>query len=287
MGVYRAILIILALIPAVALCIYVYKKDRVEKEPIGLLLCLLILGAGTCIPGAEIESFLADKMHEIFRHIGTNEGGVIYLGSFWYRVYALIDNFINVALVEEGLKFLVLLFVTKGNKNFNSMFDGMIYAIFVSIGFAAYENVGYALDYGFDTALGRAFTAVPGHMFFAVIMGYYYSYWHLFTKVASVERDLQERDLISMDYKPKKTGTLLARALIMPVLAHGFYDYCLFIDSTVALLAFNVFLMLMYFHCFAKIRKFSAKDNYTNNLAISMIVRKHPQTEEYFNEINN
>lgn len=282
MKVYTIFLICIALIPAIVLCVYIYKKDRVEKEPIGLLVLLLALGVLICFPAGMIEALLDELIFGFFGRFGTESNGIVYLGSFWYRVYYVFENFLNIALVEEGLKFLVLLLVTKNNKNFNSMFDGMIYAVFVSIGFAGYENIGYVLDYGFETALHRAFTSVPGHMFFAVIMGYYYSYWHLFKRVGVFENLLKKRGFISEVYQPKKTGRLLALALIMPVLAHGFYDYCLSIESTVSMIAFNVFLMLMYFHCFAKIKKFSAKDRYTDNLAIALVTKKHPQTQEYF-----
>jgi hypothetical protein len=45
---------------------------------------------------------------------------------------------------------------------FSQKFDGIVYAVFVSMGFAAIENIMYVFDYGYQTGLVRAFTAVPG-----------------------------------------------------------------------------------------------------------------------------
>ena len=39
------ILLIAALLPAIVLMVYVYRKDSVEKEPIGLIARLFVLGA--------------------------------------------------------------------------------------------------------------------------------------------------------------------------------------------------------------------------------------------------
>ena len=69
MGLNDILLVCAALIPAVALCIYIFKKDRVEKEPIGLLLGLLFLGGLICFPAAEIEGVLFDIFDMIFSRV--------------------------------------------------------------------------------------------------------------------------------------------------------------------------------------------------------------------------
>lgn len=277
-------LVCAALVPAIALCIYIYKKDRAEKEPIGLLLLLLLAGALICFPAAWVESILHDLYYSVFATMGEYKDGMVYLGSFAFRVYNFFDYFMNVALVEEGFKFLALLLITKNNKNFNSMFDGMIYAIFVSIGFAGFENITYVLDYGFEVAVRRAFTAVPGHMFFAAIMGYYYSFWHLSEKVNGLEISFKEIGLIDRNYPESKSSRYLVLSLFMAVLAHGFYDYCLAIESKISVIAFYVFLIFLYFYCFAKIKRFSKKDEYTDNIAAAIVRKKHPNVKAYFEQ---
>ena len=132
-------LICAALLPAVVLCVYVFKKDRVEKEPIGLLVKLFVLGAIVCIPGAIIFG-------SILEPVAADVSAPYAEQSFYEALYYALEAFVVVALVEEGMKFLVLYFVTRNNKNFNSLFDGIIYAVFVSLGFAALENVLYVKE---------------------------------------------------------------------------------------------------------------------------------------------
>ena len=88
--------------------------------------------------------------------------------------YTLVLAFAVVAVVEEGAKFAMLKRRTWNDMNFNYRFDGIVYAVFVSLGFAAFENIGYVLGYGLSVAPARALLAIPGHMCFGVFMGTFY-----------------------------------------------------------------------------------------------------------------
>lgn len=135
-----------ALLPAVVLLIYIYIKDRVEKEPIGLLLTLFALGAVICLPAALIEEIFSVVIDGVFSTFAYDIGGSLYLMSGTNKLYVFVSNFIGVALVEEGLKFLILILVTRKNKNFNSLFDGIIYSVFVSLGFAHWKTCCMCLE---------------------------------------------------------------------------------------------------------------------------------------------
>ena len=87
------------------------------------------------------------------------------------RVNYGILTAIFVGLIEEGSKFFFLYRFTWKDKAFNYRFDGIVYAVFVSLGFAALENVFYVFNYGTGVALQRALLTIPGHMSFAVYMG--------------------------------------------------------------------------------------------------------------------
>jgi RsiW-degrading membrane proteinase PrsW (M82 family) len=63
--------------------------------------------------------------------------------------------------------------VLYNNKNFNEPFDGIVYAVIVSMGFATIENIIYVFQYGFATGILRLFTAVPAHAAFGILMGYF------------------------------------------------------------------------------------------------------------------
>ncbi len=278
----RTILLVLAaLLPAIILCIYVFKKDRVEKEPVGLLLLLLGLGVLSCFPAAKIEGLLFGIIDTVFEPFTFEEGGLLYMNSTPFRFYHICENFIGVALVEEGLKWLILFFVTRNNKNFNYLFDGIIYAIFVSLGFAAYENILYVTEYGFGNALMRGILSVPGHMFFAVFMGYYYSTWNIHNIAKKLEADFAEKGIISVRY-PVSSAKYLIYSLLIPVLAHGFYDYALSVDSWFMLIVFYLFVIGMYIYCFGKIKKVSNYDEHENKYALAILIKKYPHLQALF-----
>lgn len=154
------ILIAAAIIPAIFLLVKVYKADRLEREPPLLLLSLVLYGI--------IATGLA---------MVTESLGSVVLNSIFSQntiLYNVMMYFIVVAFSEEGFKYLLLKNRTWYSPAFNCQFDGVVYATFVSLGFALWENIGYVLRYGFGTAMVRAVTAVPGHACFGVFMGAWY-----------------------------------------------------------------------------------------------------------------
>ena len=122
-------------------------------------------------------------------------------------LYSVLSAMLVVAPAEELGKFLVLRLITWKNKHFNYSYDAIVYAVFVSLGFAALENVGYVFSNGIGTALMRMFTAVPGHACFAVFMGYFYSK----AKYASLTKD-------------KKCVLHIILSMLVPIVIHGIYD---------------------------------------------------------------
>lgn len=151
------ILAALALAPGACIILYIYLKDKHEKEPVGLL----------------IKSFFYGVL-SIF---------VTFLISWPLDMLVPIDEmdlseqavhaFLLVALVEEFSKFIFVRGILYRNPNFNEPFDGIVYSVVVSMGFATFENILYIMDGGITTAVMRMFTAVPAHACFAVLMGYY------------------------------------------------------------------------------------------------------------------
>lgn len=205
-----------AVLPAAFLMRYIYKKDSIEREPVGLLVSLLLMGlcAAAVSMGAETlgESALSAVLDEES------------------PLYTVIMAFIVVAAVEEGSKFLFLKLRTWRNPNFNYRFDGVVYAVFVSLGFAAIENVGYVLGYGLGVAVSRALLAVPGHMGFAVFMGAYYGR----ARVCEAYGDM----------RGKKINLWLS--YLIAVVLHGFYDTCAMLQTAAASMVFLAFVVIMY-----------------------------------------
>ncbi len=150
-------LLSLALAPGIAIGIYVYLKDKHEREPIGLLLMSFLYGALSTVVTLLVSWPLTANV-------------TIDESSFSDQ---FLNAFFLVALVEESSKFLFVRFVLYPNKNFNEPFDGIVYALMVSMGFATLENVLYTFQYGVTTGILRMFTAVPAHATFGVLMGYF------------------------------------------------------------------------------------------------------------------
>ena len=113
-----------------------------------------------------------------------------------------------VAVVEEGTKLFFLKRRSWRDPNFNFMFDGIVYSVFVSLGFAAFENIKYVFTYGLSVAMPRALLAVPGHLGFAVFMGVFYGRAKL----------CESRG----QYFASKVS--MAMGYVAAVFLHGFYD---------------------------------------------------------------
>ena len=84
--------------------------------------------------------------------------GFWLLGCVWPEnslIYQLIEYFVIVAFAEEGAKYYLLKKRTWMTPAFNFTFDGVVYAAFVSLGFALWENISYVTSYGLDVAVIR------------------------------------------------------------------------------------------------------------------------------------
>ena len=150
------ILLIAAIVPAVYLMAEVYKSDRIEKESGYLLRRLVVVGVLATLL-AQVEERVGEWLLRCFV-------------TPYSTLYNVILYFGIVALAEETSKFIMMHERTWDDPEFNCQYDGVVYAVFVSLGFALWENISYVLTYGFSTALVRAVTAVPGHACFGVFM---------------------------------------------------------------------------------------------------------------------
>ncbi|MBO6516538.1 MAG: PrsW family intramembrane metalloprotease [Bacteroidia bacterium] len=189
-------LLALAIAPGLAISIYIFWKDRYDREPTRLLILAFILGFLSTIPAAWLEG----KIDSL---------GIIHASSVAKTaVYA----FVGVAIIEEAVKFLVVFRFLYPKKDFDEPFDGITYCVMASMGFATLENIAYVIDYGATTGFMRMFTAVPAHAAFGVIMGY-------FMGLAKFDEE--------------RSNTYLAYALFAPTILHAAYDFPLLIDEGV------------------------------------------------------
>ncbi len=202
-------LIALALIPIVGIGTFVYIRDSYDREPVPELLKALALGAVSVVPILITGYFISPFQPQTPPFDAA------------YRA------FITAAANEEIFKLLALAIVFKYNRHFNERFDGIVYGVFVSLGFAAVENIMYVTSYGPATAITRALTAVPAHAMFGVFMGYHFARY-------------QFKD-------PDRPYHLFAM-VAYPIFWHGVYDFILMSSDWVqkSLLVSGTFIMVTF-----------------------------------------
>ena len=147
---------------------------------------------------------------------------------------AFYRAFLEAGFLEELFKYLVLIIFIWPSKDFDEEFDGIVYAVYVSMGFALVENIMFVFGYGLSAGVLRAVTAVPAHAIFAISMGYY---------------------LGLAKFLPKKRSLYLILAFVSAWLMHGFYDYFIMAGYKWLLLVFIVYLIWMYIFGFKRIKK--------------------------------
>jgi len=185
-------LLAIALAPGAAIGLYIYWKDKHEREPLGLLVKSFFFGVISTLITLLI-SWPISRLVPLDPTSLTQQA---------------VHAFLLVALIEEFSKFIFVRWVLYPNKNFNEPFDGIVYSVTVSLGFAGLENILYVMDGGVEVAILRMFTAVPAHASFGVLMGYF---------------------LGKAKFEHKK-GHYAIYALAVATLFHGAYDYFWFIS---------------------------------------------------------
>lgn len=229
-------LLLAALVPAAFLMVQVYRLDRIEKEPAGLLLKLVLFGALSGLAAGAIEGALTRLLD-------------VTLGGSMLRL--MLENFLAVALVEEACKRWVVLKFAWRHPAFDYRFDAVVYCVFSALGFAALENILYVAEYGFAVAVSRALLSVPGHCFFAVYMGIYLG------QAKMAERAMQRYYIELPDETP---GQYLRASLLVPTLLHGFWDFSLSVGGWLMTILFYLFVLAFFIDAYRKLRFAAGSD---------------------------
>lgn len=195
-----------------------FRVDKYEREPPGLLMLCFGAGALLTVPAMEIEKWAYGQL-------------LPYEGQ---AVTTFLMAFVAVAINEECCKFVALRTTAFPWSFFNEPLDGIVYAVMVAMGFASVENIFYAYRFGLETVLTRAFTAVPAHAVFAVVQGYYMG-------------------LAKFDVPNRRK--LLRKGLLLSILLHGAYDFLIIQHWSPWLLVLgSCCLYLSIFYCSSLVR---------------------------------
>ncbi|MGI6343304.1 MAG: PrsW family glutamic-type intramembrane protease [Bacteroidales bacterium] len=220
----------IAIAPVLIILFYIYFSDKYEREPIRLVIKGFLGGVFIIIPVIFVEQFLG--LLNIF------EGSKI--------ISAFYDAFVVAGFSEELFKFLATVILFWRSKEFNEKFDGIVYAVSVSLGFACVENIMYVFaENSLNVGLLRAVTAVPAHAIFGVTMGYYLG-------LAKFKKDGKQSRYSSL-------------AFVVPWMLHGLYDFFLMTGYNFMLLLFIPYVIYLYRVGFRYVRKHRSKSPFNPN----------------------
>lgn len=180
---------------------------------------------------------------------------ILYLEGMTF-IELILYCFIFVAFIEEISKWIFSYKLSYNSRHFLKLYDVVVYSVFVALGFACIENIIYVFQRGILIGVFRAFTAVPLHACCGVIMGYYLGlskYYNLYNN-----KRLMKKNLIL--------------SFLIPILVHGFYDFCIFANKNITFIIVIIFVVILYkkslklIKCVSSIRrKIKYDDNFCSD----------------------
>ncbi|MDH3613103.1 MAG: PrsW family intramembrane metalloprotease [Gammaproteobacteria bacterium] len=196
---HQLLLILPIAVPVLFWAGYHYHKDRYLPEPVGYL--LLTFGLGMLAVG------LSTVFYEGLGVLGLRfDAGELAVDS---PLRLIAYTMLAIGPIEEVSKLTPFLLIVLRFKEFDEPLDGIIYASFIGLGYAAVENWQY-LQYLTPTeAFARGFASPVIHILFASIWGHWIAQAHL-------------------------TGRSVAKATIAALAVaaalHGLYDFIVILN---------------------------------------------------------
>ena len=213
----------LAISPPLLIAYIIYKQDKYDKEPSGLIIKSFLFGCLSVIPILLLEIIFNEKY---------------FLNIFFYML-------LGVALIEEGMKFFFLKKYLYNHKEFNEPLDGIVYAVMISLGFATVENLLYVFVYapGQETyvAVLRMFSAIPLHASCGVVMGYF----------------------VGKAKFNKNSTNYLIIGLLSAIIIHGFYNYFVSINQGLYFAFFTLFIAIYFSKKAVNAHQFDSKNRFS------------------------
>lgn len=224
------IYMLVAAVPGLILLNYVYSQGRSHGIPGWLVGRLLFDGVL-----AALCSIIPEYIVSGIMKANPSSGLGYYLLSF-----------LCVGLIEEGFKFLFLNKDTWNSPYFLTQYDGVEFAVTVSLGFAIFENIRYVFAYGIQVGFERAFLAIPAHLAFSVLMGIFYG-----KAKESTDRGRQGQ-----------SGGFKALGYVSAVLLHCAYDTFASVQSGNGSAIFIGIVIVIYLIVFLLVKKEARNDRF-------------------------
>jgi RsiW-degrading membrane proteinase PrsW (M82 family) len=190
------VLFALAVAPGIAICFYILFRDQYNPEPRKHLLVSFFLGVFSALPALLIQ-YLLLPVEDILLPVNIFS--------------ILIKAFVIVAFSEELCKYVMLRYYAYRQPEFDEPFDGIVYGVMVSMGFATIENIAYVMQSGYATAIVRMFISVPAHACYGILMGY---------------------NVGKARFHPGHPFPYLMKGLLLAIFFHGSFDFFLFLKDS-------------------------------------------------------
>ena len=236
---------IIAILPVFVIGFLIYIRDKI-KDPSHVLFKLFLLGVLSSIP-TIIVSLLLNNFFPSIEDMNF--------------IQLILYVFCSIAFVEEFFKWLFLYKFSYNHQEFDSTYDMIVYAVFVSLGFACFENILYVYAYGNVTGLIRAISAVPGHACYGIIMGMYLG----IAKLHEVHGSIDKKNKYKM------------LSLLIPILMHGIYDFLVIVGGMLFIILFFIFIIFVDIYCIIKVKeisdnsiRFKYKNKYCTNCGLAV-----------------
>ena len=237
------LMLVVAVLPAIIILNIVYNNDS-EKEPKKLLIALFGLGIVSCFITVLLTTI-------ILFFVPSMDSDIVLKSNSYLKIFCY--SFFIVACVEEFSKWIFNVTIGWNNKNFDQLYDAIVYSVFISLGFASFENFLYIIESGFSIVIIRSILSVPAHAFFGVAMGSYIGLSKYNAYIGN-KRESTKNYILSFG---------------IPVVFHGIYDFCIFSNNKMFLAVFSVLVVLLYIYAFSKISSFSKnKSKFNNNMNV-------------------
>ena len=201
----------IVLVPGILWGWLFYHAQRYKKVYLPLLLLLFIGGMGSgllaLVLNHAVEKYTLFWPDALWSQITVLGKSIpLFSSGFWFLV----------GFNEEFSKLLVLLAVVYPSRHLEESFDGILYAVVVSVGFATLENFYYLDQFGLEVVAARTIVTIPAHAFMSVPMGYYVAKSRLLLEAGN------EKKFIF--YFPMM---MIIQGWFISAFLHGLYDFFL------------------------------------------------------------
>ncbi len=226
----KLIVFFLSLFPVILIGKFIYENDK-HKEPKGLLLKLFVAGILSFFFVYIINLLL--KQEFIIFNKQINEMNIWQL---------ILYSFIFVALVQQITKWLMIYFISFKHKEFDEMYDIVVYSVFTNLGFICISNL-YILFNESTYNLFNIIVDVPIGACIGIVTGYY---------LGMAKSNLLER-------KKSLYNIYFILSIIIPTLIQGLFSFLLLLNRPIIVIIVLLLCYPVYVFATKKLKRIGRK----------------------------